>query len=102
MTPPLTLPPPPAPGPVLVGFSGGLDSTVLLHLLAADEATRERGLRAIHVHHGLLEQADAWADHCRGVCAGLDVALEIARVSVARDSGLGLEAAARQARYQAF
>ena len=102
MTPPLTLPPPPAPGPVLVGFSGGLDSTVLLHLLAANEATRERGLRAIHVHHGLLEQADAWADHCRGVCAGLDVALEIARVSVARDSGLGLEAAARQARYQAF
>lgn len=102
MTPPLTVPPPPAPGAVLVGLSGGLDSTVLLHLLAGDAATRGRGLRAVHVHHGLLEEADAWAEHCRGVCAGLDVPLEVIRVSVARDSGLGLEAAARQARYQAF
>lgn len=94
--------PPAAPGPVLVGFSGGLDSTVLLHLLAADPDQRSRGLGAIHVHHGLQADADAWAQHCRQVCARLEVPLTVARVTVERDSGQGLEAAARQARYQAF
>ena len=46
---------------VLVGFSGGLDSTVLLRLLAGDADIRRHGLRAIHVHHGLHADADAWA-----------------------------------------
>ena len=98
----LPLPSPPLPGPVLVGFSGGLDSSVLLHLLADDPAIRARGLRAIHVHHGLQAQADDWAGHCQASCAALDVPLTIARVTVPHDSGLGLEAAARQARYRAF
>src|SRR5690554_4432086 len=98
MTPPPTLPQPPMPGPVLVGFSGGLDSTVLLHLLAADSQVRGRGLRAIHVHHGLLAEADAWAGHCLDICDGLDMPLEVARVRVDHATGLGLEAAARQAR----
>ena len=88
--------------PLLVGLSGGLDSTVLLHRLAGDAALRARGLRAIHVHHGLHEDADAWAAHCAGLCASLGVALEVVRVAVARDAGEGLEAAARQARHAAF
>lgn len=103
MTPPQpTLPQPPVPGPVLVGFSGGLDSSVLLQLLAADAGVRGRGLRAIHVHHGLAAQADDWAAHCERSCGRLGVPLRVARVDVARDAGLGLEAAARQARYRAF
>ena len=102
MKPPPTLPQPPAPGPVLVGFSGGLDSTVLLHLLAADVEVRDRGLRAVHVHHGLAAQADDWAAHCQRRCDALTVPLQVVRVDVDRDTGLGLEAAARQARYRAF
>ena len=88
--------------PLLVAFSGGLDSTVLLELLAADAGVRARGLRAIHVHHGLHPDADGGAAHCQSVCAGLDVPVRMARVQVARDSGLGLEAAAREARHAAF
>ena len=53
-----------ANGAVVVGWSGGLDSTVLLHLLAGEPAIRARGLRAVHVHHGLQAAADAWAAHC--------------------------------------
>ena len=102
MNPPPPLPQPPVQGPVLAGFSGGLDSTVLLHLLAADPGVRSRGLRAIHVHHGLASEADAWVLHCERTCAELDVPLQVANVDVPRDSGLGLEGAARQARYQAF
>lgn len=88
--------------PLLVGFSGGLDSTVLLHALAALPAARARGLRAIHVHHGLHADADAWALHCEQACAALDVSLAVVRVDVARERGDGPEAAARAARYGAF
>ena len=87
---------------VLVGLSGGLDSTVLLHLLAMDAAARRAGLRAIHVHHGLHADADAWATHCQQTCDALDVPLSIVRVEVDRASGLGLEGAARDARHRAF
>lgn len=86
---------------LLVGFSGGLDSTVLLHALAEGPHARA-GLRAIHVHHGLHPDADAWAERCRQFCQTLGVPLSIARVVVARDAGNGLEAAARDARHAAF
>mgnify|MGYP003592097362 FL=1 len=86
----------------LVGFSGGLDSTVLLHALAAAPAIRAAGLRAVHVHHGLHANADAWAAHCNAVCAELGVELAVHRVRVDRDGGDGPEAAARAARREAF
>jgi len=88
--------------PTWVAYSGGLDSTVLLHRLASDPLLRERGLRAVHVHHGLHAEADAWAAHCTEVCAALGVPLEVCRVVVRDDAGLGPEAAARAARREAF
>jgi len=100
-TTPLTLLPAPAAGHVWVAFSGGLDSTVLLHRLAGDAAIREGGVSALHVHHGLMEEADAWSEHCAQVCRALDVPLRIARVRVDRQ-GEGPEAAARLARHTAF
>ncbi|WP_137804676.1 tRNA lysidine(34) synthetase TilS, partial [Pseudomonas sp. G(2018)] len=84
-----------------IAFSGGLDSTVLLHLLAHLAKTRSLPtLSAIHVHHGLQTVADAWPDHCRAVCEALDVPLQIVRVQV--QPGASLERAARDARYAAF
>ncbi|KAB8172125.1 tRNA lysidine(34) synthetase TilS, partial [Lysobacter maris] len=92
----------PSPAPLLVAYSGGLDSTVLLHLLASEPRRRSDGLRAIHVHHGLHPDADDWARHCRRFCDALAIPLTVVRVEVARDAGLGLEAAARHARHAAF
>jgi tRNA(Ile)-lysidine synthase len=89
-------------GPVLVGFSGGLDSTVLLHALAAEAAQRRAGLRAIHVHHGLHAQADAWAEQCRQACRDWGIECRVVRVRVDLGSGLGPEGAARAARHAAF
>jgi tRNA(Ile)-lysidine synthase len=88
--------------PLLVGFSGGLDSTVLLHLLATDPACRALGVRAIHIDHGLHPRAARWSAHCREVCEGLEMGLTIAAVDVDPDSGRGTEAAAREARHAAF
>lgn len=100
---PLQLPPlPSAACAVAVGLSCGLDSTVLLHLLAGSKSIRGKGLRAIHVHHGLHADASAWASQCRSFCDALEVELSIVEVQVDRDSGLGLEGAARKARRTAF
>lgn len=87
---------------ILVAFSGGLDSTVLLHQLV-QWRTENPGvtLRAIHVHHGLSANADAQVTHCENVCQQWQVPLVVERVQLAQE-GLGIEAQARQARYQAF
>jgi len=88
--------------PILVGFSGGLDSGALLHLLAHDADARRDGLRALHVHHGLHPDADAWTAHCERICGALDMPLQVVRVEVDRHAGLGIEGAARAARHRAF
>jgi tRNA(Ile)-lysidine synthase len=89
-------------GALVVGYSGGLDSTVLLHALARQPAARQRGLAAVHVDHGLHPDSSRWAEHCAAFCATLDVALTVVRVEVRDIAELGLEAAARAARRAAF
>lgn len=83
-----------------VGLSGGCDSVVLLHILS--RLPHQGRLSAIHVHHGLSPNADAWADFCVRLCSSLEIPLFVHHVQVERHSGSGLEAAARQARYAAF
>lgn len=93
---------PAIPGRLAVGLSGGLDSVVLLDLLANAAPGRGIVLSAVHVHHGLSPQADAWAEFCRQLCRGYGIPCRVRQVSVPRDSGLGTEAAARAARYAAL
>ncbi|MCW8127812.1 tRNA lysidine(34) synthetase TilS [Microbulbifer halophilus] len=87
----------PCAGERWIAYSGGLDSTALLHLLA------DAGLplRAVHIHHGLAAEADAWQAHCQRTASALDIPLTAVRVSVDPRDG-GLEQAARRARYGAF
>jgi tRNA(Ile)-lysidine synthase len=87
---------------VCVGLSGGRDSVVLLHALSAWARAHALEVRALHVHHGLSPNADAWARSCRRLCRQLGVRLTVVRVEVDRTGGLGVEAAARAARLRAF
>lgn len=84
-----------------IAFSGGLDSTVLLHLIASLAKTESLpSFSAVHIHHGLQVAADAWPQHCQFVCDSLGVPLQIERVKVL--PGASLERAAREARYAVF
>jgi len=85
-----------------VALSGGLDSMALLtfalpYLLKSYQPT----IQIIHVHHGLSQFADKWAEHCQSVSDAMNLACHIERVSVVTD-GKGLEAAAREVRYHVF
>lgn len=88
-----------APGRIIVGFSGGLDSTTLLALLARGPL-RAR-LHAVHCDHGLHPESGAWAARALERAQSLGVSCEVVQLSVPR-GGMGLEAEARAARYAAF
>ncbi len=86
-----------------VAYSGGLDSHVLLHSLAA---LRDRlpvgALNAVHVDHGLSPHAGEWSQHCATVCERLDIPLTLLQVDARPRRGESPEAAARRARYAAL
>ena len=88
--------------PLLLGYSGGIDSTVLLHVLAQLATEMPLRLHAVHVHHGLSPNADAWVSACEAQCQSLQVPLQVMRVDLAPHRALGVEGAARAARYAAF
>lgn len=85
--------------PMAVAYSGGADSTALLHACAKRWPGQ---VSAIHVHHGLQVAADDFAAHCSAVCAGLQVPLAVVHVDARHLSGQSPEDAARQHRYAAL
>lgn len=84
-----------------LAYSGGLDSHVLLHLLASLCADSSWQLSAIHIDHGLSPQSREWSQHCADICENLGVPLVVEQVSV-ETGDKGPEDAAREARYRAL
>ncbi|MDQ6681196.1 MAG: tRNA lysidine(34) synthetase TilS, partial [Pseudomonadota bacterium] len=92
---------------VAVAFSGGRDSTALLHATVRAPTPLGVEVVALHVHHGLSVQADAWAEHCRDTCASWSTAagaliFESRRIQGRPAKGDSVEAWARTARYAAL
>lgn len=90
-----------------VAYSGGRDSTALLH--ATLQAARPLGLQvhALHVHHGLSRHADDWLAHCAERCRswarrGWPVHLHHVKLGLVPGPGQSIEAVARTARYAAL
>lgn len=92
----------PAGATIAVALSGGRDSVVLLDALAAVAPAHGNKVTALHVHHGLSANADAWAQACVERCAALHISCEVRRVAVVPQTRASLEALAREARYDAL
>lgn len=88
----------------LVGFSGGVDSHVLLDLLISLKKHQHisQEILCVHVHHGLQTSADEFANHCKNICENYQIPIEIIVVNAQPQPGESPEAAARTARYHAF
>jgi len=86
----------------LVGFSGGADSTALLFALKQLDDQLETTLKAVHINHGIHADADLWQEHCEIFCREHDIPLVCCPVKLEGNSGYGMEAEARQLRYQAM
>jgi tRNA(Ile)-lysidine synthetase, C-terminal domain len=96
---------PPEGGTVIVGYSGGADSTALLHLMTRLQGEFNLRVHAAHLHHGMRPEADDDVRVCEAVCAGLGVPLHVERVDVpalAQAQRVSLEEAGRNARYAFF
>lgn len=85
-----------------VAYSGGLDSSVLLRLTQSYCAAHNVSLFALHIHHGLSPNADAWMTHCQTQAAALGVQFAAKRVTLNDVNQHGIEQAARLARYEAL
>lgn len=84
---------------IWVGYSGGLDSTALLHLVASLKLPHP--VCALHVNHQISANANHWQQHCEDFAAALNIPCLVARVQVT-NTGKGIENAAREARYRIF
>lgn len=93
---------PAAPLRIAVAYSGGLDSSVLLHLAARHCRAAGHGLHAFHVHHGLSPNAGHWLAHCRREADALGVIFDAREVELRQVADHGTEQAARLARYDAL
>jgi len=87
---------------IAIAYSGGLDSSALLHL--AQGWAQEQGARlfAFHIHHGISLNADDWLAHCAASCTQQGVQFAARRVDLAEARKNGTEEAARNARYSAL
>lgn len=88
-------------GRYLVGYSGGMDSHLLLCAMAGIRNRLKADIAAIHIHHGVSIRAEDWVSHCQLTCDRLNIPLEVVAVQ-ADTSQPSLENELRAARYRAF
>lgn len=85
-----------------VGLSGGPDSAALAICCATVAKQHQLSLHLFHVHHGLHALADQWMAKAADLAERLGLTLTTQKVTVDLATGLGIEAAARQARHNAL
>ncbi|MCB1775924.1 MAG: tRNA lysidine(34) synthetase TilS, partial [Candidatus Competibacteraceae bacterium] len=88
---------------LVIGYSGGVDSHVLLHVLATQQALGlARTVEAIYIDHGLHAVSAVWGEHCAAVCRDLNLPFRVLKIDAGPMPGESPEAAARRARYAAL
>lgn len=92
----------PEAGTCWIAYSGGLDSHVLLHVLANIKNEIKPELMAVHVNHGLSRHAESWQKHCQSVCENYAIKILTFTIDIAQKNNKGTEAFARKKRYEIF
>ncbi len=90
--------------PIIIAYSGGVDSQVVLNIVADLKHTKQinNSILACHVNHGLSENAESWSEFANAQCRQRNIKLQVKRVLINLDSSDSVEALARSARYQAL
>ncbi len=92
----------PDSGRLLIGYSGGMDSHVLLHAVWGLRHELKLEIHAAHVNHGLQSDAESWADSCTDYCRSQQIPITLFHVNATAEKGESPEAAARDSRYRAL
>jgi len=87
---------------VVIAFSGGVDSSVLLHACYQYAQRSGHHIKALHIDHQLQANSFDWERHCQQFCAVLNIEYASMQVDTQAFVDSGPEGAAREARYQAF
>ena len=87
---------------VVIAFSGGVDSSVLLHACHQYVQSSGHHLKALHIDHQLQSNSLDWQRHCQQFSAALGIEYTSMQVDTRAFADCGPEGAAREARYQAF
>lgn len=87
---------------LIIALSGGVDSVVLLHILAVLSRQMQFTLSAVHVNHGISSNAMIWSRFCCSLCHAYDISIYIAYLQIRKEPSMSLEAIAREERYRIF
>ena len=87
---------------VVIALSGGVDSVVLLDVISRISIPLKLQVSAVHVNHHLHVESPTWAQFCLNLCATRQIALKVFDIQISPESRLGIEGAAREARYSAL
>lgn len=85
-----------------IALSGGIDSVVLLHVLAKLSKQLQFKLSAVHVNHGISSNAPLWSRFCCSLCHTYGISIYVAYLQIKKEAGISLEAIAREERYRVF
>ncbi|PXW90843.1 tRNA(Ile)-lysidine synthase [Nitrosomonas sp. Nm84] len=85
-----------------IALSGGIDSIVLLHVLVTLSKQMQFTLSAVHVNHGISRNAVLWSRFCCDLCNAYGISIHVAYIHISKESGISLEAVARDERYRIF
>ena len=85
---------------IWIACSGGMDSSVLLHLIFSNKVKIEQALEVVYVNHGLQDESAEWGDFCRSQCDSYDLPFTQLNINETVPKGESVEAWAREKRYE--